>query len=78
MKREPSAIIGLITAILSLLVLRGILGLEEAGAWSAIAMAAVPLLQGLVTRFFVWSPRSVEAVRDQAFEFADATRPPDR
>lgn len=60
MKHEPAALIGLITAALALLVVYGVLDLQKAGAWEAVLIAAVPLAQGLVTRFFVWCPRSVE------------------
>lgn len=60
MKHEPAAIIGLLTAVLALLVAYGLLDLERAGAWEALLIVAVPLAQGLVTRFFVWCPRSVE------------------
>lgn len=56
-KYEPALVIGFGTAVLALLVTRGLLSTVEAGAWTAVISAGVaaltPIAQALVTRFFV-------------------------
>lgn len=60
MKKEPALIIGFITAILSLLIIYGVLDAEQAAAWGAVVAALIPLAQALITRSFVFSPNTIE------------------
>lgn len=60
MKKEPALIIGFITAILSLLIIYGVLNAEQAAAWGAVVAALIPLAQGLITRRFVFSENTIE------------------
>lgn len=63
MKREPAAIIGAaVAAISGLLVLIGHEALPDNAAETLVAAFAIfaPVVQGLVTRFKVWAPASVD------------------
>lgn len=64
MKDEPAVGIALGVIIVMLLTSAGLaIGDKEAAAISVLATAAVPLLQGLLTRWRVYSPLSVERIK---------------
>lgn len=52
-RREPALLAGLVTALLGVLLVYKVLDERQAAAWGALAMASLPLVQGLVTRWLV-------------------------
>jgi hypothetical protein len=50
MQREPALAAGFVAALIALAVAYGILDLERARLWKALAVAALPLLQAWWTR----------------------------
>ena len=52
-RREPAVAVGLVTAFLGVLLVYGVLDEKQAAAWGAFLFALIPVVQGVVTRFFV-------------------------
>lgn len=60
MNKEPALLVGIFTAVLSLLVVFGVLDEKQSAAVLAVIVAAAPILQGIVTRQFVFSPHTIK------------------
>lgn len=61
-RKEPAMVAGFVTAVVGLLVVYGILDERQAAAWTAVlvVVGGSPIVQGLVTRFLVFSPNTLE------------------
>lgn len=60
-KREPALVAGAITAAMALLVSYGVLDNVKAHAWETLALILIPpIAQAIITRFSVFSPRTIE------------------
>jgi len=59
-KKEPSLIVGTVSALLAVVVAYGGLTAERATAWAALTAALLPLLQAVVTRSLVFAPHTLE------------------
>lgn len=59
-RREPAVAVGLVTAFLGVLLVYGVLDEKQAAAWGTFLLALIPVVQGIVTRFFVMPTATVK------------------
>ena len=67
-QKEPAVTIGVaVGAMMGLLLAYDVVDTEKAAAWSAFLLVALPIIQGVFTRFHVFSPNTIrEAGLDPA------------